>query len=52
MSCIELSMMVMCVNYIPNLRVDAPPFPLLHCFIEGSHSDQKLGRPRANLKRC
>ena len=26
-------------NRIPNLRVDAPPFPLLCCFIEGSHPD-------------
>ena len=38
------------VNRIPNLCVDTPPFPLLYCFIEGSHSDDRLGRPRTNLE--
>ena len=36
-------------NRIPNLRVDALPFPLLCYFIEGSHLDQRLGHPHANL---
>ena len=39
------------VNRVPNLRVDAPLFPLLYCFIKGSHPDQRPRYPRANLKR-
>ena len=37
-------------NRVPNLRVDAPPFPLLYCFIERSHLDQRPGRLHADLK--
>ena len=37
-------------NHIPNLHVDTPPFPLLCRFIKGSHPDQRLGGPRADLK--
>jgi len=36
-------------NRVPNLCVDAPRFPLLCYFIEGSHPDQRPGHPRADL---
>ena len=39
-------------NRVPNLHVDAPPIPLLCCFIKGSHLDQRPGHPHADLKLC
>ena len=39
-------------NHVPNLHVDAPPFPLLYRFIKGSHLDQRPGRPHTDLSRA